>query len=249
MLVEDHRCPSSSEHVHYRERRKQRSAVGTPDYLAPEILLGTEHGHTADWWSTGIVLFEILTGIPPFTAEHPQIIFDNILNRKIPWPRVPDDMSYEARDLIDKLLIEDPNHRLGARGASEVKAHPFFDNINWDTLAMQKAAFVPSLESVDDTSYFTSRHSQNSYTLEEYPESSDCTTSTTSSNSLNIGLEEGVDECGDLAEFDCPSSVKDSFSNFSFKNLSQLASINYDLLLQSGRDSSKSSSPSKGHEL
>ncbi|KAH9313805.1 hypothetical protein KI387_022432, partial [Taxus chinensis] len=86
MILEDHSCDTSSEDVHYRERRKNRSAVGTPDYLAPEILLGTEHGYTADWWSTGIVLFELLTGIPPFTAEHPQIIFDNILNQKIPWP-------------------------------------------------------------------------------------------------------------------------------------------------------------------
>ncbi|XP_057819606.2 probable serine/threonine protein kinase IRE4 isoform X2 [Cryptomeria japonica] len=248
MTVEDHSCDISSEDVQYTERRKNRSAVGTPDYLAPEILLGTEHGYTADWWSTGIVLFELLTGIPPFTEEHPQIIFDNILNRKIPWPSVPEDMSYEAKDLIDKLLTEDPNHRLGAKGATEVKVHPFFNNINWDTLAMQKAAFVPSPESVDDTSYFTSRHSQSSYTIQEYPESSDCGSSSTSSNSLNIGLEEGVDECGDLTEFDGRPAVNFPFSDFSFKNLSQLASINYDLVLQSAKDSSKSSPPSRGRE-
>lgn len=246
MLLEDQSYDSSSE-VNYRERRKTRSAVGTPDYLAPEILLGTEHGYTADWWSTGIVVFEILTGIPPFTAEHPQIIFDNILNRKIPWPPVPDVMTYEAKDLIDKLLIEDPNQRLGAKGALEVKGHPFFNNINWDTLAMQKAAFVPTPESADDTSYFTSRHSQNSHAIQGHLDSSDYSTSTTSSNSLNIGLEEGVDECGDLTEFDDPvTSTKYSFDNFSFKNLAELASMN--LLLQSGKDSSKSSSPSKGHE-
>lgn len=246
MLLEDQSYDSSSE-VHYRERRKTRSAVGTPDYLAPEILLGTEHAYTADWWSTGIVVFEILTGIPPFTAEHPQIIFDNILNRKIPWPPVPDVMTYEAKDFIGKLLTEDPNQRLGAKGASEVKGHPFFSNINWDTLAMQKAAFVPTPESADDTSYFMSRHSQSSHAIQGHLDSSDCSTSTTSSNSLNIGLEEGVDECGDLAEFDDPlTSTKYSFSNFSFKNLAELASIN--LLLQSGKDSSKSSSPSKGHE-
>lgn len=246
VLLEGQGYDSSSE-VHYRERRKTRSAVGTPDYLAPEILLGTEHGYTADWWSTGIVLFEILTGIPPFTAEHPQIIFDNILSRKIPWPSVPDVMTYEAKDLIDKLLTEDPNQRLGANGASEVKGHPFFNNINWDTLAMQKAAFVPTPESADDTSYFTSRHSESSQAIPGHLDSSDYSTSTTSSNSLNIGLEEGVDECGDLTDFeDSLTSTKYSFNNFSFKNLAELASIN--LLLQSGKDSSKSSSPSRGHE-
>ncbi|QHO36754.1 putative serine/threonine protein kinase [Arachis hypogaea] len=62
----------------------------------------------------------VLVGLPPFNAEHPQTIFDNILNRKIPWPAVPEEMSPEAQDLIDRLLTEDPNQRLGARGASEV---------------------------------------------------------------------------------------------------------------------------------
>ncbi|KAL1343648.1 hypothetical protein AAHE18_01G087000 [Arachis hypogaea] len=58
----------------------------------------------------------VLVGLPPFNAEHPQTIFDNILNRKIPWPAVPEEMSPEAQDLIDRLLTEDPNQRLGARG-------------------------------------------------------------------------------------------------------------------------------------
>ncbi|XLS58218.1 hypothetical protein HN51_007973, partial [Arachis hypogaea] len=62
----------------------------------------------------------VLVGLPPFNAEHPQTIFDNILNRNIPWPAVPEEMSPEAQDLIDRLLTEDPNQRLGARGASEV---------------------------------------------------------------------------------------------------------------------------------
>ncbi|KAH9313806.1 hypothetical protein KI387_022433, partial [Taxus chinensis] len=79
------------------------------------------------------------------------------------------------------------------------------------------AAFVPSPESVDDTSYFTSRHSQSSYTIQEYPESSDCSSSATSSNSLNIGLDDGVAEWGDLTEFDDPPAVEFAFSDFSFK--------------------------------
>jgi serine/threonine protein kinase len=59
-------------------------------------------GATADWWSVGIILFELIVGIPPFNAEHPQQIFDNILNRKIPWPHVPEEMSAEAHDIIDR---------------------------------------------------------------------------------------------------------------------------------------------------
>ncbi|MED6222078.1 putative serine/threonine protein kinase ireh1 [Stylosanthes scabra] len=239
LLGEDEPDMSTSEHQ--RELRKKRSAVGTPDYLAPEILLGTGHGYTADWWSVGIILFELLVGLPPFNAEHPQTIFDNILNRKIPWPAVPEEMSPEAQDLIDRLLTEDPNQRLGARGASEVKEHVFFKDINWDTLARQKAAFVPASESALDTSYFTSRYSWNTseglvYPASDAEDSSDADSLSGSSSCLSNRQDEVGDECGGLAEFDSSSSVNYSFSNFSFKNLSQLASINYDLLSKGWKD-------------
>ncbi|EXB25607.1 putative serine/threonine-protein kinase [Morus notabilis] len=233
--------PELSVSEHQRERRKKRSAVGTPDYLAPEILLGTGHGATADWWSVGVILFELLVGIPPFNAEHPQTIFDNILNRNIPWPQVPEEMSPEAHDLIDRLLTEDPNQRLGAGGASEVKRHVFFKDINWDTLARQKAAFVPMSDGPLDTSYFTSRISwttldEHVYPPSELDDSSDADSLSGSNSGMSTGHDEVGDECGGLAEFDSASSVNYSFSNFSFKNLSQLASINYDLLSKGYKD-------------
>ncbi|XP_047332435.1 probable serine/threonine protein kinase IREH1 [Impatiens glandulifera] len=240
MGEDENQLPSSERN----QQRKTRSAVGTPDYLAPEILLGTGHGTTADWWSVGVILFELIVGIPPFNAEHPQMIFDNILNRKIPWPNVPEEMSYDAHDLIDRLLTEDPHQRLGARGAAEVKQHPFFRDINWDdTLARQKqAAFIPASESALDTSYFTSRYTWNPseehvyHTSElEYDDSENGST-TGSSSCLSNRQDELSDECGGLAEFDSGSSVNYSFSNFSFKNLSQLASINYDLLSKGLKD-------------
>ncbi|KAL0429658.1 UNVERIFIED_CONTAM: putative serine/threonine protein kinase IREH1 [Sesamum radiatum] len=245
MMEEDE--PPVSPPQHQQERRKKQSAVGTPDYLAPEILLGTGHGFTADWWSVGVILFELIVGIPPFNAEHPQKIFDNILNRKIPWPRVPDEMSLEAHDLIDRLLTEDPNQRLGAGGASEVKQHPFFRDINWDTLARQKAAFVPASEGAMDTSYFTSRYSWNPsdehvYAASEFEDSSENGSLSGSSSCLSNRHEELADECGGLAEFDSSNDINYSFSNFSFKNLSQLASINYDLLTKGWKDEPPNSS-------
>ncbi|PIN18712.1 Microtubule-associated serine/threonine kinase [Handroanthus impetiginosus] len=245
LMEEDEPPLSASEHQ--QERRKKRSAVGTPDYLAPEILLGTGHGFTADWWSVGVILFELIVGIPPFNAEHPQKIFHNILNRKIPWPHVPDEMSLEAYDLIDRLLTEDPNQRLGAGGASEVKQHPFFRDINWDTLARQKAAFVPASEGAMDTSYFTSRYSWNPsdehvYAGSEFEDSSDDGSLSGSSSCLSNRHEEQGDECGGLAEFDSSCNIDYSFSNFSFKNLSQLASINYDLLTKGWKDDPPSNS-------
>ncbi|KAK4429170.1 putative serine/threonine protein kinase IRE4 [Sesamum alatum] len=221
-----------------------QSAVGTPDYLAPEILLGTEHGYAADWWSVGIILFEFITGIPPFNADHPENIFDNILNRKIPWPLVPSEMSYEAQDLIDRFLVHDPNQRLGANGASEVKAHSFFSGVDWDNLTLQKAAFVPQPERMDDTSYFVSRYNSTGMEVDDISVDSDSDSSELHTNS---GVEK-MDECGDLAEFDS-SPLDLSLMNFSFKNLSQLASINQDVLLQSGKESSRCSSPCKGSNL
>ncbi|KAF9620298.1 hypothetical protein IFM89_011033 [Coptis chinensis] len=230
----------SLEHTQHTEERTRQSAVGTPDYLAPEILLGTDHGYAADWWSVGIILFEFISGIPPFSAESPEIIFENILNKKLPWPSVPNDMSYEAQDLINRFLILDPNQRLGANGAEEVKAHRFFQGVNWDTLALQKAAFIPSPDNVDDTSYFLSRYSQISNGISEEESYGDSASNTTDSCS-NSRIE--MDECGDLADFNT-SPLDLSLINFSFKNLSQLAAINYDVLLQ--RDASSCSSPSRG---
>ncbi|XP_010479075.1 PREDICTED: probable serine/threonine protein kinase IRE4 isoform X1 [Camelina sativa] len=218
------------------EERIRNSAVGTPDYLAPEILLGTEHGYASDWWSVGIVLFELITGIPPFTAARPEIIFDNILNGKMPWPDVPGEMSYEAQNLINRLLVHEPEKRLGANGAAEVKSHPFFRGVDWDNLALQKAAFVPQPESIADTSYFVSRFCENS-----------CSDSETDNNSESFpDSGDELDECTNLEKFDSPPYYL-SLINFSFKNLSQLASINHDVLLQKDPAKGGGDSPFKSH--
>ncbi|GAV90923.1 Pkinase domain-containing protein [Cephalotus follicularis] len=227
-----------------REHRQKHSVVGTPDYLAPEILLGMGHGATADWWSVGVILFELLVGIPPFNAATPQQIFDNIMNRDIPWPKIPEEMSYDAADLIDKLLTENPVQRLGATGAGEVKRQSFFKDINWDTLARQKAMFIPSAEP-QDTSYFMSRYIWNPEDEHVRGGSDfDDLTDTCSSSSFSNLQDEDGDEFGSMADFSAPTlAVKYSFSNFSFKNLSQLASMNYDLVIKSTQESADLSKP------
>ncbi|GAX76983.1 hypothetical protein CEUSTIGMA_g4430.t1 [Chlamydomonas eustigma] len=133
-------------------------AVGTPDYLAPELLLGTGHGPEVDWWALGVILFEFVVGIPPFNADSPEEIFENILDRRIAWPDPEDDdMSEECRDLIEKLLISDKDKRLGHRGAGEIKMHPWFKDVDWSNLARSKAAFIPKLDNELDTSFFQSK--------------------------------------------------------------------------------------------
>ncbi|XP_039124244.1 probable serine/threonine protein kinase IRE [Dioscorea cayenensis subsp. rotundata] len=247
ILAGDHEPMPASIRAEKRDQRQKQSAIGTPDYLAPEILLGMQHGPTADWWSVGIILYELLVGIPPFNAEHPQKIFDNIMNRDIPWPKVPEEMSYEAHDVIDKLLMENPVQRLGATGAGEVKRHPFFANVNWDMLSRKKATFIPSPDGNDDTSYFACRHTWNATDdlIHAPPNDDDCTTDTSCCSSPpSTDQDEDGDECSQLAGFEGPNLYPTySFSNFSFKNLSQLASINYDLITKSSKDSSEASHP------
>ncbi|KAH0470006.1 hypothetical protein IEQ34_001564 [Dendrobium chrysotoxum] len=241
-VILDHAPTPTSQRAEKREQRRKQSAVGTPDYLAPEILLGMAHGPNADWWSVGVILFEMLVGIPPFNAEHPQKIFDNIMNRDIPWPQIPEEMSHEAYDLINKLLIQNPLQRVGATGAGEVKAHAFFKDINWDMLARQKAAFIPSTQDDEDTSYFESRHAWNSEDTQIHTTSNDIydysdTGSASDCSSPDSCEEDDDDEFGSMAELGSRNQeVKYSFSNFSFKNLSQLASINYDLITKSSED-------------
>ncbi|GFP88277.1 probable serine/threonine protein kinase ire [Phtheirospermum japonicum] len=169
-----------------REQRKKHSVVGTPDYLAPEILLGMGHG------------------IPPFNAEHPQL----------------------TRDIgcisCNKLLIENPVQRLGATGSGEVKRHPYFKDINWNNLSMQKAAFIPSADA-HDTSYFMSRYiwnleEENIHGGSDYDDMTDTGSASCSSSSFSNLHDEDGDECGHLAEFGGPTlEMNYSFSNFSFK--------------------------------
>lgn len=246
-LAGDHQPTDAEQRAHKRVQRQKQTAVGTPDYLAPEILLGMTHGPTADWWSVGVILFEILVGIPPFNAEHPQIIFDNIMNREIPWPQVPEELSFEAYDLINKLLIENPVQRLGATGAGEVKAHPFFKGINWDMISRQQAVFIPCTDDDYDTSYFACRHAwgaadeQVHAAPNEYDDRSETSSMSCGSSPRSCDYEEDGDECGSMEEFGPPLSVKYSFSNFSFKNISQLASMNYDLITKHNEDPLQSS--------
>ncbi|PHH87860.1 hypothetical protein CDD83_8313 [Cordyceps sp. RAO-2017] len=143
-----------------------RRFVGTPDYLAPETIKGDKQDETSDWWSVGCIMFEFLYGIPPFHADEAEQVFENILARKIQWPdeSACEPISDEAKDLINKLLCMDPKQRLGANreekfasGGEEIRNHPWFHGINWDTLLEDEAQFVPHPENPEDTEYFDAR--------------------------------------------------------------------------------------------
>ena len=97
-------------------KKRLSSKVGTPDYLAPEVILGQGHGKEVDWWSLGVILYEFLLGFPPFNADSVSEIFENIVSLNICWPDIPEELSYEAYDLISKLLVLDPAERIAVKG-------------------------------------------------------------------------------------------------------------------------------------
>jgi serine/threonine-protein kinase RIM15 len=143
-----------------------RKFVGTPDYLAPETIAGNGQDEVSDWWSLGCILFESLYGYPPFHADTPDEVFQNILARRIHWPADDEDydISDEARDLMNRLLCSDPAQRLGsnkgekfASGGEEIRSHPWFADIDWDTLRDAEASFIPAPENPEDTEYFDTR--------------------------------------------------------------------------------------------
>lgn len=101
-------------------------------------------------------LFEFLTGVPPFNDETPQLVFQNILNRDIPWPEEEEELSMNSRNAIEILLTMEMKKRAGLK---ELKRHPLFKGVDWDNLHNQPMPFIPQPEDETDTSYFQARNS------------------------------------------------------------------------------------------
>ncbi|XP_034051981.1 microtubule-associated serine/threonine-protein kinase 3 isoform X1 [Gymnodraco acuticeps] len=134
-----------------------KQVCGTPEYIAPEVILRQGYGKPVDWWAMGIILYEFLVGCVPFFGETPEQLFGQVVNDDIIWPEGEDALPADAQDLITRLLRQSPLDRLGTGGTTEVKMHMFFHGLDWTGLLRQKAEFIPQLETEDDTSYFDTR--------------------------------------------------------------------------------------------
>jgi len=134
---------------------------GTPEYLAPEIILSTGHGKGVDWWALGILIYEMLVGYPPFFHDTPFKIYEKILQGKIEFPRFLDT---SAKDLIKKLLKKDKTKRIGClkNGVDDIKNHKWFKGVDWKILSGRSIPTpIPvQVKSSGDSRYF-----------EKYPES------------------------------------------------------------------------------
>ncbi|KAH7439853.1 hypothetical protein KP509_04G079200 [Ceratopteris richardii] len=141
---------------HWKQNRRTLaySTVGTPDYIAPEVLMKKGYGLECDWWSLGAIMFEMLVGYPPFCSDDQMTTCRKIIYwRK--YLKFPEEarLSAEAKDLMRRLLC-DVDNRLGTRGANEVKAHPWFQGIQWDKLYDMEAAYIPEVKDELDTQNF-----------------------------------------------------------------------------------------------
>ncbi|XP_045526089.1 microtubule-associated serine/threonine-protein kinase 3 isoform X4 [Pieris brassicae] len=143
-----------------REARQfsDKQVCGTPEYIAPEVILRQGYGKPVDWWSMGIILYEFLVGCVPFFGDTPEELFAHTVNDDIEWPSEDDfPIAVEARTIIADLLARNPRDRLGTGGTHQVKEHIYFYGLDWNNLLRRKAEFIPQLENDEDTSYFDSR--------------------------------------------------------------------------------------------
>jgi len=134
---------------------------GTPEYIAPEVLLNKGHGKPVDWWTLGILVYEMIVGYPPFVDEDPMGIYQKILSGKIVFPKFFDK---NGKVLVKKLLTADLGKRYGnlKNGVDDIKKAKWFQGLDWDQLLRREIAapYKPNVKSATDTSNF-----------EEYPDS------------------------------------------------------------------------------
>jgi len=142
---------------------------GTPDYLAPEVVSGQGHGKGVDWWTLGVLIYEMLASYPPFYDEDPMKTYAKIMHGA---PAYPKHFSADAKDLIGKLLHPKPTKRLGAikGGADLIKSHPWFADLDWKKLENRQlpAPIILNIKNAEDLSNFEDYSHEGKHSFPKY---------------------------------------------------------------------------------
>ncbi|CAI9572500.1 unnamed protein product [Staurois parvus] len=133
------------------DENKASTFCGTPDYIAPEILHGHKYTFSVDWWSFGVLLYEMLIGQSPFHGDDEDELFESI---RMDTPHYPRWITKESKDILEKLFVRDPTKRLGVTG--NIKLHPFFKTINWTALEKREVEppFKPKVVCISLYTFF-----------------------------------------------------------------------------------------------
>lgn len=140
--------------VDIKQLQQFNSFVGTEEYIAPEVITGFGHSSSVDWWTFGILMYEMLFGTTPFKGRTQNETFSHILHKKLEFPAHVQ-VSKQCKELIKQLLVSDQKKRLGHKhGASDIKSHPFFKGITWALIRNDKPPIIPVIKDPCDTSNF-----------------------------------------------------------------------------------------------
>ena len=150
--------------VKIKGTEKENTFAGSPEYVPPEMICREGHTFMCDWWSFGILLYELLYGNTPFFNQDINRMYDLIKSGAIAFPKFINidgkekkyKVSDDAKDIISKLLEKDPGIRLGRKGLKEIKKHPFFSSIKFDSIQKKKikAPFIPKIDENNEFEYF-----------------------------------------------------------------------------------------------
>jgi serine/threonine-protein kinase RIM15 len=171
-------------------------------------------------WALGAVMYEFLYAFPPFHADTPEKVFDNIISRRVDWHEGELEISPEARDLMERLMCMDPKQRLGSRGASEVKAHAWFAGLDWNSIMTTEANFVPNITDPESTDYFDARGAKHQVFNDEHAGDAGRLTKTSLTSVSKTTLDSSDHE----------HNVPDDFGPFTYKNLGELKQANDDVI-------------------